>query len=172
MTRPKGHWRNSLAPALAGGMGFWLVNFLISLTPIAAEYRAALSIPYLPMLLESLIGGLIIGFGVSWFLLRFSDKLPTRSPICTSVLLSLAVLVVVTVVLHLPASRSAKAGDAVRCFWIGTLFNALRIPALGAAVGLATTMRRGGARVDGCPRKVLRFRSSSEPMQASEQEHP
>ncbi len=38
--------------ALAGGLGFWVANFAISLTPIAAEYRAALSIAYFPMLLE------------------------------------------------------------------------------------------------------------------------
>lgn len=48
--------------AIAGGLAFWLANFAISRSPIAAEYRAALSISYFPMLLESLIGGLIIGF--------------------------------------------------------------------------------------------------------------
>src|SRR5512141_1075895 len=61
---------------VAGGLGFWVANFAISLTPIAAEYRAALSISYFPMLLEALIGGLVIGFCVSYFLLRFFDKLP------------------------------------------------------------------------------------------------
>ena len=45
---------------IAGGLGFWVANFAISLTPIAAEYRAALSIAYLPMLLEALVGGLVI----------------------------------------------------------------------------------------------------------------
>ena len=46
--------------AVAGGLGFWVANFAISLTPIAAEYRAALSISYYPMLFEALIGGLVI----------------------------------------------------------------------------------------------------------------
>jgi hypothetical protein len=73
--------------AIAGGLGFWAANFAISLTPIAAEYRAALSISYLPMLLEALLGGLIIGFCVSYFLLRFFDKLPTKNPILKSVIL-------------------------------------------------------------------------------------
>ncbi len=145
MTQSKRIWTKSLVPALAGGLGFWLANFMISLTPIAAEYRAALSIPYLPMLLEALLGGLIIGFSVSYFLLRFFDKLPTRSPIFKSVLLSLVVLVVVTVALQYPASLSTKTGDAVRCFMIGTLFNALRIAALGMVVGLASGKLRGGA---------------------------
>ena len=35
-----------------GGVAFWAANFAISRTPIAAEYRAALSISYFPMLLE------------------------------------------------------------------------------------------------------------------------
>jgi hypothetical protein len=138
MTRSKGTWTWSLVPALAGGSGFWLANFVISLTPIAAQYRAALSIRYLPMLLEALLGGLIIGFVVSCFLHRFFDRLPTRSPISKSLLVSLVVLVIATVLLQFPASLSAKTGDAVRCFLVGTLFNALRIPALGVAVGLAS----------------------------------
>jgi hypothetical protein len=145
MTRSKGIWSKSLVPALAGGSGFWLANFVISLTPIAAEYRAALSIRYLPMLLEALFGGLIIGFGVSYFLHRFFDKLPTKSPVHKSVLLSLVVLVIATVVLQYPASLSAKTGDVVRCFLVGTLFNALRIPALGVAVGLVSGKLKGGA---------------------------
>jgi hypothetical protein len=35
-------------PALAGAAAFWLVNLAISLTPVAADYRAALSISYNP----------------------------------------------------------------------------------------------------------------------------
>ena len=49
---------------LVGGLAFWLANFAISRTAIAADYRAAMSISYYPMLLESLIGGLIIGLWV------------------------------------------------------------------------------------------------------------
>lgn len=52
---------------VAGGLAFWVANFAISRTSIAAEYRTALSISYLPMIIESLIGGLIIGFCVSYF---------------------------------------------------------------------------------------------------------
>src|SRR4029079_13661986 len=56
---------------LAGGLAFWAANFAASLLPIAAEYRAALSIAYVPMLLVgSLIGGLIVGLLVSFFLIR------------------------------------------------------------------------------------------------------
>jgi hypothetical protein len=81
MTQSKGIWRKASILAMGGGLGFWVANFAISLTPIAAEYRAVLSISYLPMLLEALFGGLIIGFCVSYFLLRFFDNIPTKNPI-------------------------------------------------------------------------------------------
>jgi NhaP-type Na+/H+ or K+/H+ antiporter len=48
------------------------------------------------MLLESLIGGLIIGLWVSYPLLRFYDRIPGKDPILKSVLLSSLVLVIVT----------------------------------------------------------------------------
>jgi hypothetical protein len=54
---------------IGGGIAFWLANFAISRTPIAAQYRAALSISYLPMRLESLVGGLVVGFCISHLLL-------------------------------------------------------------------------------------------------------
>jgi len=43
---------------------------------------AAFSISYLPLaLVEALVGGLIIGCFVSYFLLRFFEKIPTKNPI-------------------------------------------------------------------------------------------
>ena len=130
MTQPK----EMTILAIAGGLGFWVANFAISLTPIAAEYRAALSISYLPMIVESLIGGLIIGFFVSYFLLRFFDKIPTKNPIVKSVILSFIVLIIVTILLGVPASFLTPS-DAWRYFLIGALFNVLRILALGIVVG-------------------------------------
>jgi NhaP-type Na+/H+ or K+/H+ antiporter len=134
MTGSKGIWRKASVLAVAGGLGFWVATFAISLTPVAAEYRAALSIAYLPMLLESLLGGLIIGFCVSYLLLRFFDRIPTQNPILKSVILSLIVLVIVTILLQSPASFLAT-GDALRYFLIGTMFNLLRILALGVVTG-------------------------------------
>ena len=120
---------------VAGGVAFWAANFAISLTPIAAEYRAALSISYLPMIVESLIGGLIIGFFVSYFLLRFFDKIPTKNPILKSVILSLIALIIVTILLEVPSSFLTPTSDALRYFLIGLLFNVLRILALGIVIG-------------------------------------
>ena len=77
---------------IGGGVAFWAANFAISRTPIAAEYRAALSISYLPMIFESLIAGLIIGCCVSYCLVRFIDKIPIKNPILKSVILSFVAL--------------------------------------------------------------------------------
>ena len=119
---------------VAGGVAFWAANFAISLTPIAAEYRAALSISYLPMIVEALIGGLIIGFFVSYFLLRFFDKIPTKNPILKSVILSFIVLIIVTILLGGPASFLTPS-DPLRYLLIGALFNVLRILTLGIGIG-------------------------------------
>jgi hypothetical protein len=111
-----------------------LANFAISRTPIAAEYRAAMSISYFPMLLESLIGGLIIGLWVSYPLLRFYNRVPGKDPIHKSILLSSLVLVIVTVVVGGPSSFFAT-NNVLRYFIIGTAFNVIRITAVGIAIG-------------------------------------
>jgi hypothetical protein len=137
-------WGKEIVLTIVGGLGFWAANFAISLTPIAAEYRAALSISYFPMLLESLLGGLMIGFCVSYFLLRFFDKIPTKNPILKSVILSFIVLIMVTILIGGPSSFLAT-GDVLRYFLIGTIFNVLRILALGIAIGYLYDTLNGGA---------------------------
>ena len=134
MNGSKGIWRMVLVLAAVGGLAFWVVNFSISRTPIAAEYRAALSISYFPMLIEALIGGLIIGLGVSYFLLRFFDRIPVKDPILKSVILSSIALFIVTILLGGPSSYFAT-GNVLRYFIIGTTFNVIRILALGIAIG-------------------------------------
>lgn len=134
MKRSKGIWQNVLVLAFAGGVAFWLANFAISRTPIAAEYRAALSISYYPMLLESLLGGLIIGFCVSFFLLRFFDKIPTNNPILKSLIITIVILILVTILIGGPSSFFAS-GNVSRYFLIGTIFNVLRFLALGIGIG-------------------------------------
>jgi NhaP-type Na+/H+ or K+/H+ antiporter len=134
MIQSKEIWGKAPILAIAGGLAFWAANFAISLTPIAAEYRAALSISYLPMLLESLLGGLIIGFCVGYFLLRFFDKIPTKNPVVKSVILSFIVLIIVTILIGGPSSFLTPS-DPLRYFLIGALFNVLRILALGIVIG-------------------------------------
>jgi hypothetical protein len=131
---------------IAGGLGFWVANFAISLTPIAAEYRAALSISYLPMLLEALVGGLIIGFCVSYCLLRFFDKIPTMNPILKSVIVSFIALISVTMLIEVPAKFLVTRSDALRYFLIGAMFNILRILALGIVIGYLYDRINGSVR--------------------------
>jgi hypothetical protein len=135
MTRTKEFWRKALVLTIAGGLGFWVANFAISRTPIAAEYRSALSISYLPMLLESLLGGLIIGLGVSYCLVRFFRKIPGRNPILKSLILSLVVLIIATVFLGVPSSFLTPISGALRYFLIGVIINVIRILALGIVIG-------------------------------------
>ena len=144
MKNSKGIWNKAFVLTLVGGLAFWLANFAISRPPIAAEYRAALSISYFPMLLESLIAGLIIGFCVSYILLRFFDKLPTKNPISKSVLLSIIVLIIVTISIGGPSSFLAT-GNVLRYFLIGTTFNVIRIIALGIAIGYVCNRQYKGA---------------------------
>jgi hypothetical protein len=134
MKNSKGIWKKAFVLTLVGALAFWLANFAISRTGIAAEYRAAMSISYYPMLLESLIGGLIIGLWVSYPLLRFFDKIPGKDPILKSVILTSIVLVIVTILLGGPSSFLAT-NNVLRYFIMGTVFNVIRILALGIAIG-------------------------------------
>jgi hypothetical protein len=144
LTRSNVTWRNVFFLTVAGSLAFWLANFAISRTRIAAEYRAALSISYYPMLLEALIGGLIIGIFVSYFLLRFFDKIPTKNPILKSVMISIIVLIVVTILIGGPSNFLAT-GDVLRYFLIGTIINVLRILALGLGIGYLYKKINGAA---------------------------
>lgn len=134
MKNSKGIWKKTFVLTLVGGLAFWLVNFAISRTAIAAEYRVAMTISYYPMLLESLIGGLMIGLWVSYALLRFFDRIPVKDPILKSVILSSIVLVIVTILIGGPASFYAT-NNVMRYFIIGTIFNVIRILALGITIG-------------------------------------
>jgi hypothetical protein len=121
--------------AFGGAAGFWLVNLAISLTPLAAEYRAALSIAYLPMLLEAFLGGLIVGLCVSFCLLRFFDRIPGNSPMGKSLLLAAIGFVVATLALEVPAKFMAGLSDPVRYFLMSVAINGLRFLALGVVIG-------------------------------------
>ena len=136
MTRPAQIWRRVPILAVAGGLGFWVANLAVSLSPIAAEYRDALSIAYVPMLLQAILGGLVLSFGVSYFLVRFYDRIPNQSPVLKSMLLSLTALVAVTALVEVPAKFLAPTHDAWRYFLIAALFNVIRIAALGVVIGL------------------------------------
>ena len=74
---PRGGWRR---PAVAGAVAFWSANFVISLTPIAATYRTAMSITYVPMLIQAAVGGLLLAGVVAAVLVRYPDRVPGTGP--------------------------------------------------------------------------------------------
>ena len=116
---------------VAGGVAFWVVDFAISLSPIASEYMAAFSISYLPMaLVEALVGGLIIACCVSYSLLRFFEKIPTKNPILKALILSFVALVIIEVL-----STFGNLSNASVYLLIDTGMNVPRILALGIVIG-------------------------------------
>jgi hypothetical protein len=118
---------------IGGGVAFFAITIVFSLTPFAAEFRAALSLSYVEsVLVEPLIGGMIISCCLSYFLLRFFDKIPTKNPIPKSVILSFIALGIVFILLGVAASRTS---DALHVFVTGAVFNLIRFPSLGIVIG-------------------------------------
>jgi len=92
---------------------------------------AAFSISYLPLaLVEALVGGLIIACFVSYFLLRFFDKIPTKNPILKALILSFVALVIIEVL-----STFGNLSNAYVYLLIDTGMNIPRILALGIVIG-------------------------------------
>jgi drug/metabolite transporter (DMT)-like permease len=87
------------------------------------------------MLLEALVGGLLIGLVTGHSLIRLHQALPDKSPVLTSVLLSLAALTTVTLLIEVPSKFLLPTEAPLRYFLIAGLFNAIRVPALGVAMG-------------------------------------
>ena len=87
------------------------------------------------MTVESLVGGLIIGFLVSYFLLRFFDKIPTKNPILKSGNTKLHRPNHCHNPIEVPATFLTNTSDALRYFLIGEMFNVLRILVLGIVTG-------------------------------------
>src|SRR4030042_4004194 len=126
----------------AGGAAFWITDFAISGSPIAAEYRAAFSISYLPMaLVEALVCGLIIGCCVSFFLLRFFEKIPTKNPILKALILSFVAMLMIEVL-----STLVNPSNASVYLLIDTGMNVPRFLALGIVVGHLYDKINRGAR--------------------------
>lgn len=128
-------------PALAGAAAFWLANLAISLTPVAADFRSALAIPYVPMLVEAAAGGLVVAGAVAFLLTRFADHLPGPGPLGKALGLAAVVLVLLTVFVGVPSKLRSGVADSGQWLLVETVINAIRIFALGVAVGLVTRAR-------------------------------
>jgi len=82
------------------------------------------------VLVESLLGGMIIGCCVSYFLLRFFDKIPTKNPILKSVILSFVALVIIQAL-----STFLNLSKSPVYILIGAMLNVPRFLALGIVIG-------------------------------------
>lgn len=121
--------------AVSGGAAFWVTTIAISLLPIAAEYRSVFSKASIQTVwVASLPAGLIIGCCVSYSLLRFFDKIPTKNPILKSVIISLIALVIATILTLVPHSFLGRR-DVLHYFLIGIMLDAPRFLFLGIVIG-------------------------------------
>jgi len=132
MAKSNGIWRKVVILAIVGGLAFCAISIATSLLPIAADYRAARWSAE-TVWVGSLPAGMIIGFFVSFFLLRFFDKIPTKNPILKSVILSFIALIIGTILLEAPASF--RTSDALYYFLFGTMLNLPRFLFVGIVIG-------------------------------------
>ena len=123
---------------IAGGLVFWATSIATSLLPIAAEYRAAYSNWSIQTVwATSLAMGMIIGYCVSYFLLRYFDKIPSKNPILKSVILSFIALIIAVILIDVPQSFFGmhNSSDALYYFLIGVMFNIARFLLPGIVIG-------------------------------------
>ena len=120
---------------IAGGVIFWLTTIAISLLPIAAEYRTAFSRASIQTVwFASLPAGLIMGCCVSYSLLRFFDKIPTKNPILKSVIISLITLVIATILTLVPHGFLGQS-NVLYYILIGIILDLPRFLFLGIVIG-------------------------------------
>ena len=120
---------------LAGGIVFWVTTVVTSLLPIASDYRAAFSDWSIQTVwFASLFAGLLIACCVSWLVLKYSPKLPTKDPILKSLVLSSGFFILATILIDVPKCFQGY-GDIMVYFLIGFMFNLARFLVLGITIG-------------------------------------
>ncbi len=120
-----------LALTAAGGAAFWITDFLMAVSPIAAAYKAAFLFSSLPAaLVAALAGGMVIAFSVSFFLFRFFGRLPGKNPFFKALILSFSAMVMIEVL-----SALGDPAHASVYLLLDTAMNAPRFLALGLVIG-------------------------------------
>lgn len=120
-----------LALTAAGGAAFWITDFLMAVSPIAAAYKAAFSFSSLPVaLVEALAGEMVIAFSVSFFLLRFFSRLPGKIPIFKALTFSFSAMVIIEVL-----SALGDPAHASVYLLLDTGMNAPKFLSLGLVIG-------------------------------------
>ena len=132
------HSKKILKLTIGGGMVFWATTIATSLLPIAAEYRAAYSDWSIQTVwVGSLPMGMIIGFFVSFILLRNFDRIPSKNPILKSGIISFIALIIAVILIDVPQSFFGMSNSpaALYYFLIGVMFNGARFLLLGIVIG-------------------------------------
>jgi uncharacterized protein YacL len=125
--------------AAAGGAGFWIIDFVMAVSPIASEYKAAFSISSLPVaLVEALTGGVVIALCISFFLLRFFERIPGKTPIFKALILGFFIMVMIEVI-----SALANPAHASVYLLLDTGMNTPRFLALGLVMGYLFNKEKG-----------------------------
>lgn len=128
-------YKNLCKLTIGGGVAFWAATIATSLLPIAADYRAAYSNWSIQTVwIASLFVGLIIGCCVSYSLLGFFDRIPTKNTILNSMILSFIALIIATILIDVPRSLHGSS-DGLYWFLVGFMFNTARFLFLGFVVG-------------------------------------
>lgn len=129
--------------SFVGALAFWITTVVTSVLPIATEYRAAYTNWGIQHVWRgSLLMGMVIGGGVSYFLLRFMDKNPTENPMLKSMNLSTIALGLVIVLIDIPMAVKAP-NTSMKYLFIGILFNTVRFLLLGFCIGNQSKKRFG-----------------------------
>ena len=116
---------------IAGSASFWITDFIMSVSPFAAEYKAAFSISSLPVaLVEAFAGSMVIALCVSFFLLRFFDRIPGKQPIFKALFLTFFMMLMIESFLTL-----GNPADAYVYLVLDTAMNIPRFLALGLVIG-------------------------------------
>ena len=125
--------------AAAGGAAFWITDFVISVSPISAQYKAAFSISSLPVALaEAFVGGMVIALCVSFFLLRFFDRIPGKKLISKALILSLGAMILIEIL-----STLVNPNNAYVYLLVDTGMNAPRFLVLGLVIGYLFDKHKG-----------------------------
>jgi hypothetical protein len=120
-----------LAVVVAGGAAFWVTDFIMAVSPIAAAYKTAFSFTSLPVaLVEALAGGLVIAFGVSFFLFRFLNSLPGKNSVHKALNLSFGAMAIIEIL-----SAIGNPAHAFVYLVLDTGMNIPRFLALGWTIG-------------------------------------
>ncbi|HOW91033.1 MAG TPA: hypothetical protein PK883_01850 [Anaerolineaceae bacterium] len=116
---------------VSGGAAFWVIDFIMAVSPIATAYQAAFSFSSLPVaLLEALAGGMVIAFSVSFILLQSFEKIPGKKPIVKALILSFIAMAIIEVL-----STLGNPNHASVYLLLDSGMNAPRFLALGLMIG-------------------------------------